>query len=32
MKRTINDEYNMFLDDAEVKERFVGALNMERGI
>ena len=28
----VNDEYNMSMDDAETKESFVGALNMERGI
>ena len=28
----VNDEFNMSMDDAETKESFVGALNMERGI
>lgn len=26
------DEYNMSMDDEKIKERFVGALNMERGL
>ena len=28
----LNDEYNMSLDDEKTKEKFTGALNMERGI
>ena len=28
----MKDEYNMSLDDAETKEKFLGALNMERGL
>ncbi len=28
----MNDEFNMAMDDGETKEKFVGALNMERGI
>ena len=27
-----NGNYNMSLDDTDIKESFVGALNMERGI
>ena len=28
----MRDEYNMSMDDAQTKEAFLGALNMERGI